>query len=272
MHDSSIVDGRMPRFRLPHHLEHECAGNVRICRNKNWAEKECEAKVLAKDWEFHQTGSRAAAAQPIQSDDSDVKPCPHRLEQCDKCKGMVPKSDLEDHKKTACTKNKVRCENLGCKEEVVQAGLAYHKKNCLYRKVKAHQGIGSKHGSTKSVNHRPGVKQHPGYYDFTWEGSAQFGPFGGKRNRYHQNRCTSCDKDVGKPANLFKEPGCKQATCFEWKPLIMTLYSTLYIQAVPGKPAAEVSYKNKMTYRSVPVLSTMRVPRVPQPDACAPDF
>ncbi|CAK9046657.1 unnamed protein product [Durusdinium trenchii] len=211
MHDSSIVDGRMPRFRLPHHLEHECAGNVRICRNKNWAEKECEAKVLAKDWEFHQTGSRAAAAQPIQSDDSDVKPCPHRLEQCDKCKGMVPKSDLEDHKKTACTKNKVRCENLGCKEEVVQAGLAYHKKNCLYRKVKAHQGIGSKHGSTKSVNHRPGVKQHPGYYDFTWEGSAQFGPFGGKRNRYHQNRCTSCDKDVGKPANLFKEPGCKQA-------------------------------------------------------------
>eukprot|EP00913_Durusdinium_trenchii_P003948 g3656.t1 len=27
MHDSSIVDGRMPRFRLPHHLEHECAGN-----------------------------------------------------------------------------------------------------------------------------------------------------------------------------------------------------------------------------------------------------
>ncbi|CAK9072155.1 unnamed protein product [Durusdinium trenchii] len=214
MHDSSIVDGRMPRFRLPHHLEHECAGNVRICRNKNWAEKECEAKVLAKDWEFHQTGSRAAAAQPIQSDDSDVKPCPHRLEQCDKCKGMVPKSDLEDHKKTACTKNKVRCENLGCKEEVVQAGLAYHKKNCLYRKVKAHQGIGSKHGSTKSVNHRPGVKQHPGYYDFTWEGSAQFGPFGGKRNRYHQNRCTSCDKDVGKPANLFKEPGCKQVCSF----------------------------------------------------------
>ena len=31
-----------------------------------------------------------------------------------------------------------------------------------------------------------------------------------------------------------------------------------------GKPAAEVSYKNKLTYRSVPVLSTMRVPRVPQ--------
>ena len=40
----------------------------------------------------------------------------------------------------------------------------------------------------------------------------------------------------------------------------------------PGKPAAEVSYKNKLTYRSVPVLSTMRVPRVPQSDACAPDF
>ena len=35
----------------------------------------------------------------------------------------------------------------------------------------------------------------------------------------------------------------------------------------PGKPAAEVSEKNKLTYRSGPVLSTMRVPRVPQSDA-----
>ena len=41
------------------------------------------------------------------------------------------------------------------------------------------------------------------------------------------------------------------------------------LQAVPGQAAAEVSYKNKLTYRSAPVLSNMRVP---QPDACAPDF
>ena len=37
----------------------------------------------------------------------------------------------------------------------------------------------------------------------------------------------------------------------------------------PGKPAAEVSYKNKLTYRSVPVLSNTRVP---QSNARAPDF
>ena len=35
----------------------------------------------------------------------------------------------------------------------------------------------------------------------------------------------------------------------------------------PGKPAAEVSYKKNLTYRSAPVLSTMRAPRVPQSDA-----
>ena len=37
----------------------------------------------------------------------------------------------------------------------------------------------------------------------------------------------------------------------------------------PGKPAAEVSYKNKLTYRSVHVLSNMRVL---QSNARAPDF
>ena len=37
----------------------------------------------------------------------------------------------------------------------------------------------------------------------------------------------------------------------------------------PGKPAAEVSYKNELTYRSVPVLSNTRVP---QSNARAPDF
>ena len=37
----------------------------------------------------------------------------------------------------------------------------------------------------------------------------------------------------------------------------------------PGKPAAEVSYKKKLTYRSVHVLSNMRVL---QSNARAPDF
>ena len=37
----------------------------------------------------------------------------------------------------------------------------------------------------------------------------------------------------------------------------------------PGKPAAEVSYKNKLTYRSVHVLYNMRVL---QSNARAPDF
>ena len=44
--------------------------------------------------------------------------------------------------------------------------------------------------------------------------------------------------------------------------------SSLYKQ-FPGKPAAEVSYKNKLTDRSVPVLSNTRVP---QSNARAPDF
>ena len=47
------------------------------------------------------------------------------------------------------------------------------------------------------------------------------------------------------------------------------LHLTLKYKQFPGKPAAEVSYKNKLTYRSVPVLSNTRVP---QSNARAPDF
>ena len=43
----------------------------------------------------------------------------------------------------------------------------------------------------------------------------------------------------------------------------------LYSKQFPGKPAAEVSYKNKLTYRSVHVLSKMRIL---QSNARAPDF
>ena len=40
---------------------------------------------------------------------------------------------------------------------------------------------------------------------------------------------------------------------------LVAIFAVFLYKQFPGKPAAEVSYKNKLTYRSVHVLSNMRV-------------
>eukprot|EP00929_Paragymnodinium_shiwhaense_P068420 TRINITY_DN343_c0_g3_i1.p1 TRINITY_DN343_c0_g3~~TRINITY_DN343_c0_g3_i1.p1 ORF type:complete len:3335 (+),score=792.62 TRINITY_DN343_c0_g3_i1:472-10005(+) len=129
------ADGRprMKRSRLPHHIWHECAGNVRKCKNHGLG---CPEEVSARDWEKH-------------DEECQFKPVP-----CPKCKVKMERSKIDEHMKTDCVDNPVTCPFMGCDYECVSVLMDGHKLTCQYREVYAHEGtVDKRHGEPTSPPH-----------------------------------------------------------------------------------------------------------------------
>ena len=112
-------DKKIQRYGMQHHLLHECDFNLFQCEN-------CEETYKEKERLVHSTK------------------CDMKLVVCSLCGDSIPEKYMEDHKSSNCNGTQ-SCpyKDNGCSVSSAGRQMKFHKRNCGYRKVKAHYRLNS---------------------------------------------------------------------------------------------------------------------------------